>query len=115
MIKYLSIVLVFLTLPVFAEQIRVKNMELEETYSLRFRLTTSPAIVAVLDCQSFIQGLFLGEDATGESILLNEWECEELAQGMDESIQSSMEHCLEVDWNEKLLLGHQACEDDGTK
>jgi hypothetical protein len=115
MIKYLSISLLILSLPVWGERVQVHSMEVEDTYSARFRLTTFPYPSAVLDCQSFIQGLFLGEDATGDAILLNEWECEELGIGIEESLSHSKPHCLEVDWNDRILLSHQACEGDGTK
>jgi len=91
-----------------AAEIEVSRMNRVSGYSERYDLKTSLNEEVVLDCQSFIQGLLFGQ--LGESaILLQEWECEELTQGMKKSFRHLKTHCLEIDLESGVLLAQQTC------
>ncbi len=115
MMKYLTLVLLCVSLPSHSTDVEVRGMEVVEGFERRFDLQTQFDDKLVLDCQSFIQGLFFGQDATGMSVLLDEWECDELVIGVKESLDQSMDHCLNLDLENKILLGHNTCQSDAAK
>jgi hypothetical protein len=91
-----------------AVEIKVKRMHREPGYEARYELKTSLDAKVVLDCQSFIQGLLVGE--LGEDVvMLQEWECQELLLAMKKSLHSFKHHCMEVDFDRSVLDTQQAC------
>lgn len=86
-----------MTTTLWAEVIQVKKMkrdgELERSYILVSNLPEK----LVLDCQSFIQGLRFGEGADASTLLMDQWECEELHKRIKRSVSSLRKHCIDVD------------------
>lgn len=106
---YLLMSLAILVLPTHAAEIRVSHMTLSTGFDFRYNLTTSIKDPVILDCQSFIQGLFIGASGAEQTILMAEWECEELVSEMNESLGRKEKHCLEVDTDRGELTSHQSC------
>jgi hypothetical protein len=96
--KYLlGLVLVFSVLETNAEEIRVKKMfkdgELERSFVLKTNLTEK----VVIDCQSFIQGLRIGEFDAAFTYLLDPEECENLQNRVRLSLRKLQHHCIDVE------------------
>lgn len=89
-------------------EIQVNSME-KTDLEARFDLGTTRPEKVVLDCQSFIQGLFFGPLGEEEVIMLEEWECEQLMVDMKKTIDSQEKHCLEVDFDRSLLDQQKPC------
>lgn len=90
-------VLLLSSLVSMAAEIRVKKIsqdgELERSYVLKTNLSEK----VVLDCQSFIQGLRVGEYDTAYTYLLEPWECEELQDRVKSSLRKFQHHCIDVE------------------
>jgi hypothetical protein len=80
-----------------ADEIRVKKMSRDGELERSFVLTTNLSQKVVLDCQSFIQGLRIGEFEEAYTFLLDPWECEELYNRMRKSISKRQQHCIDVE------------------
>lgn len=93
----LAMVLFISSLTAIAGEIRVKKMtrdgELERSYVFNTNLTEK----VVLDCQSFIQGLRVGEFEAAYTYLLEPWECEELQKRVKSSLRKFQHHCIDVE------------------
>lgn len=106
-----TIVAMILLLSLFdasALEIKVNRMQRASGYYARFDLKTSLKDKVVLDCQSFIQGLFFGPVGEGV-IMLQEWECAELMNDMKLSVNGFKKHCLEVDFDRSVLDTQKTC------
>lgn len=91
-------------------EVRVTHMQLVPEYDTRYNLTTNLEQKVVLDCQSFIQGLFLGESGVEQTVMLEEWECAELGERMADSHRLKRSHCLDLDVDRLTLNSHQGCD-----
>ena len=80
----------------FAEEIKVSKMtkdgELERSFVLRTNLKEK----VVIDCQSFIQGLRIGEFESAFTYLLEPEECEGLQERIRSSLKRYQKHCIDV-------------------
>jgi hypothetical protein len=104
-------VLIFLLglLDVSAIEIQVSDMQRTTELEGRFDLLTSRPEKVVLDCQSFLQGLFFGPVGEETVVLLEEWECEQLMVDMKISTDQKQKHCLEIDFDRLLLEQQRSC------
>lgn len=95
--KLCGLLLILISFSLYAEEIRVKKMsrdgELERSYVLRTNLPQK----VVLDCQSFIQGLRVGEFEEAYTFLLDPQECEALQGRMKSSLRKFQNHCIDVE------------------
>jgi hypothetical protein len=91
------LILMFLMTSVFGFELRVSGMALEQEMNQSFKLKTNHANPVTLDCQSFLQGLYLGPRNTTDIILLDAWECEELYHRIEGSLEVESGHCLDVE------------------
>lgn len=89
--------LTFLVTQAFGFELRVSDMVTEVGMNQSFELSTNHAKPVTLDCQSFLQGLYLGPRESTEIILLDAWECEEIHHRIDRSLKDRQNHCLDVD------------------
>ncbi|MFP5384742.1 MAG: hypothetical protein ACLGHN_01595 [Bacteriovoracia bacterium] len=80
----------------FADEIRVSRMKQDGDLERSFVLTTNISQKVVLDCQSFIQGLRIGEFEEAYTYLLDPWECEELQDRVKSSLRKRQQHCIDV-------------------
>lgn len=106
--KILTGFVLFLTvLSVNAGEIRVSGMtrdgELERSYVLKTNLPEK----VVIDCQSFIQGLRIGEYESASTYMLDPEECEGLQTRIRSSVRKFRSHCIDV---EEDIRSDRACD-----
>ena len=104
----IAMILVLALYDASAMEIKVHHLQRTSGYYARFDLKTSLDEKVVLDCQSFVQGLFFGPVGEGV-IMLQEWECAELMNDMKQSIHRFKKHCLEVDFDRSVLDSQKTC------
>jgi hypothetical protein len=80
-----------------AAEIRVKKMTQDRELDRSFILRTNIPEKVVLDCQSFIQGLRIGEYESAHTYMLNPEDCEGLQQRVKSSLRKFKNHCIEVE------------------
>lgn len=93
----LTSVLLFTSILSFAGEIRVKKMSRDGELERSYVLTTNLSEAVVLDCQSFVQGLRVGEFEAAYTYLLEPWECEELQKRVKSSLRKFQHHCIDVE------------------
>ena len=69
-----------------------KDGELERSFVLRTNLPEK----VVVDCQSFVQGLRIGEYENAFTYLLNTEDCEGLQNRIRSSLKRFQKHCIDV-------------------
>ncbi len=83
-----------MSLPVaFAVEFKVNGYKKSPGMDRSFVLKTTLAEKVVLDCQSFIQGLTIGNDL----VMMDAQGCEELYFRIEASIKKHQKHCLDVE------------------
>lgn len=96
--KYFFGLMLSLTLfNTYAGEIRVKRMTRDRNLERSFNLTTNLTDVVVLDCQSFIQGLRIGEKENAVMFMLDAYECESMYERMNKSLRRFQNHCIDVE------------------
>lgn len=70
-----------------------KDGELERS----FVLSTNLPDKVVLDCQSFIQGLRIGEKENAIIYMLDPYECESVQERVRKSLRRLQNHCIDVE------------------
>ena len=96
--KYLfGLVLLLSVLKSHAEEIRVKKMSRDGDLERSFVLQTNLSEKVVLDCQSFIQGLRIGEYEEAHTFMLEPDECEDLQVRVRKSLRRFQHHCIDVE------------------
>lgn len=96
--KYIFGMILGLTLlQALAGEIRVKKMEQDGALDRSFVLKTNLEEKVVLDCQSFIQGLRVGEFENAFTYMLDPDECEGLQNRVRGSLRKFQQHCIDVD------------------
>jgi hypothetical protein len=88
----------FLTfLELHAVEIRVKKLARDGELERSFVLKTNMPERIVLDCQSFIQGLRVGEFESAYTFMLEPDECSDLHIRIKSSLRKFQNHCIDVD------------------
>lgn len=96
--KVLLVLLLLLALlDVQAFEMRVRKMVMEDDLERSYVLTTNHSEKVVLDCQSFIQGLRLGEFENAFTYLMDSQECEGLQKRIKKSLRKSQDYCLDLE------------------
>lgn len=91
--KTLLLSLSILSFSIHAEELKVSNMKNTPGMDRSFVLKTKLPQKVVLDCQSFIQGLSIGE----QLYMMDASHCESVAKNMMDSFKSSRSHCIDVE------------------
>lgn len=89
-------VIFFLSFSALAEEIKVSKMTQDRDLERSFVLKTNLSQKVVLDCQSFIQGLRIGEQAQAYTYLLDEQECHGLQKRIRSSLRKFQHHCIDI-------------------
>ena len=89
-------ILVLIILEIHAAEIRVKKMSKDGDLDRSYVLKTNLSEKVVIDCQSFIQGLRIGEYEQAYTFMLDEQDCDGLSNRIKASIQKKREHCIDV-------------------
>lgn len=79
------------------------HLDMERSFQL---ITQSVSQKVRLDCQSFLQGIMIGEYEDTALIMLDTQTCQDLSQRIQKSISRNMSHCLEV---EDILVKDYRC------
>lgn len=87
----------FLTASLSAGEIRVKKMLKDGDLERSFELKTNLSQKVVIDCQSFIQGLRIGEFENAFTFILDPDECEALQVRIKSSLKKFQKHCIDVE------------------
>lgn len=89
--------LLVLSFSSFAAEIKVKKMLKDGDLERSFVLRTNLSEKVVLDCQSFIQGLRIGEYESAHTYMLNPDDCDGLQDRVRASLKKFQNHCIDVD------------------
>jgi hypothetical protein len=81
----------------FAAEIKVKKMTKDGELERSFILKTNLKEKVVLDCQSFIQGLRVGEYEEATTFMLDPEECDNLQARLKGSLRKLQNHCIDVE------------------
>lgn len=95
--KVFFVILIISTAFVSADEIRVSRMTKDGSLERSFVLKTNIPNKVVIDCQSFIQGLRIGEYEQAINYLLDPEECESLQFRIRSSLKKGNYHCIDVD------------------
>jgi hypothetical protein len=96
--KYIiGLVLLVTFVELHAAEIRVKKMTKDGDLDRSFVLKTNLTEKVVIDCQSFIQGLRVGEFEQAHTFMLDEADCDGLQSRIRSSVQKKREHCIDVE------------------
>lgn len=82
---------------VYATEVRVKEYKNVQGMDASFILKTTLTEKVVLDCQSFIHGLTIGENDNAVLFMLEEDECSGLFGRIKNSLSKKHEHCLDIE------------------
>lgn len=104
--QLIGLVLIFSVFNVFAEEIRVSKMTKDGDLERSFVLKTNLPEKVVIDCQSFVQGLRIGEYEEAYTFLLDPEECDGLQQRIRNSLRKFKRHCIEVEYD---ILDDRSC------
>lgn len=99
--------LLVLSFSSFAAEIKVKKMLKDGDLDRSFVLRTNLPEKVVLDCQSFIQGLRIGEYESAQTYMLNPEDCEGLQDRVRASLRKFKNHCIQV---EEDILSDDTCQ-----
>jgi hypothetical protein len=95
--RFIFLLLSFFCLGLHAEEIKIRKMKQDGALERSFQLTTNLQQKVFLDCQSFIQGLRIGEFESAQTFLLAPDECEALTKRVQLSLLKFQKHCIDVD------------------
>lgn len=90
-------ILLIAALSVSSFEIKVSDMRRDGQMDNSFVLSTQLKEKVVLDCQSFIQGLRIGEFENAVYFMLDEQECESLQGRVRSSTRRLEKHCIDVE------------------
>jgi hypothetical protein len=85
-----------LSFQVMAFELQVTRLSKEPRMERSFVLSTNIPETVILDCQSFVQGLRIGERASADLYLLDPQECEDLYKRINGSIKRKLKHCIDI-------------------
>lgn len=95
--KVFGLILVLVAMETQATEIQVKKMLRDGDLDRSFVLKTNLTEKVVLDCQSFIQGLRIGEYENANTFMLGPDDCEALQARVRLSLKKFQNHCIEVE------------------
>lgn len=95
--KHLALTLILICSSAVAGEMKISRMKNEQGMDRSFLLATNSPQQVTLDCQSFVQGLYLGPRSEGRLLMLEAWECEELYLRIKASLKSRQKHCIDAE------------------
>lgn len=93
----LGFILLLISFAASTFEIKVNRMSRDGDLERSFVLSTQLKEKVVLDCQSFIQGLRVGEYQEAVTFLLDPEQCESLQGRVRGSLRKSKKHCIVVE------------------
>jgi hypothetical protein len=100
MMKYLALGLLLFSFTASALELKVSKVSRDGQMERSFLLKTNLTQKVYLDCQSFMQGLYIGERSNNNFSLLDPDQCQSLYERIKESVSNHQRHCIDVESNE---------------
>jgi hypothetical protein len=98
----LGLLMLLVMVELHADEIRVRKMTKDGEMERSFVLSTNLKEKVVIDCQSFIQGLRIGEYEQAFTYFLDPAECDGLQVRIKSSLRKFRNHCIDVDQNIRI-------------
>lgn len=95
--KYIALGLMIFSFTASALDIKVSRLSSEGGMERSFILKTNLSEKVVLDCQSFMQGLYIGPRNNNNFSFLDPEQCESLHSRIKQSLSNHQRHCLDVE------------------
>ncbi len=95
-----------LSFPLVADVLTVASMKNEPQMDRSFFLKTQLSDKVLLDCQSFLQGIYIGPRDGGAFYMMEPDECESLYHRIRASHRKFKKHCIEI---EEAVNSDEAC------
>lgn len=103
-------VMLVMSFSAMAEIIGVNKMSIKPGFNTRYDLRVHlKEMKADLDCQSFIQGLNIEKNKEKVQIVLEAWECEDIAKKMYASLKKLKAFCIDVDYDSLSIKDSATC------
>ena len=103
--KY-ALLFLLVSFPVLAEVLTVRSMKNEPQMDRSFYLRTQLEDKVLLDCQSFLQGIYIGPRNGGAFYMMEPDECAGMYQRIRGSLKKFKKHCIRI---EDAVTSDEAC------
>ncbi len=90
-------IVLLLSFPLMADVLTVSAMKGEPGFSQSFVLKTQLKDKVLLDCQSFMNGIYVGPRDGGHFFMLDAEECQNLYNNIRGSLLKFKKHCIEIE------------------
>ncbi len=92
-----ALILFMLSFPLMADVLKVSSMKNEPEMDRSFFLKTQLEDKVLLDCQSFLQGIYIGPRDGGAFYMMEPDECESLYNRIRSSHRKFKKHCIDIE------------------
>jgi hypothetical protein len=92
-----ALLVLLLSFPLMADVLKVSSMRNEATMERSFILKTQLEDKVLLDCQSFLQGIYIGPRDGGAFFMMEPDECEGLYNRVKGSLKKLKKHCIDIE------------------
>lgn len=92
-----ALLVLLLSFPLMADVLTVSGMKKEPSMDRSFFLKTQLQDKVLLDCQSFLQGIYIGPRDGGAFFMMEPHECEALHNNIRGSLRKFKKHCIEIE------------------
>lgn len=100
------LLMLLVSFPLTADVLKVSRMKNEPSMDRSFILKTQLDDKVLLDCQSFLQGIYIGPRNGGAFFMMEPDECEALHNNIRGSLRKFKKHCIEI---EDSVNSDEAC------
>lgn len=101
-----ALLVLLVSFPLMADVLKVSSMKNEPAMDRSFYLRTQLEDKVLLDCQSFLQGIYIGPRNGGAFFMMEPDECEGLYNRIRGSLKKFKKHCIEI---EDAVNSDEAC------
>lgn len=92
-----ALLILLVSFPLLADVLKVSSMKGEPHMDRSFFLRTQLQDKVLLDCQSFLQGIYIGPRDGGAFFMLEPDECEGLYNRINGSLRKFKKHCIDIE------------------
>jgi hypothetical protein len=92
-----AFLVLFLSFPLMADVLTVSGIKGEPGMHQSFILKTQLDDKVLLDCQSFMNGIYIGPRAGGLFFMLDSSECQALYENIRGSLKKHKKHCIDIE------------------
>lgn len=101
-----ALLVLMLSFPLMADVLKVSSMKGEPQMDRSFFLRTQLSDKVLLDCQSFLQGIYIGPRNGGHFFMMEPDECEGLYHRINGSLKKWKKHCIQI---EDAVTSDESC------